>query len=209
MRNPFFSVILPAHNSAQFIRKTLDSIKMQDWWDYELIVIADNCTDNTAEIAREYTDKVYEEHFGRCGLSRNKGLDVATGEWVLWTDDDDWWLHEFAFTTIANATQDLKPYQNLLAYGFVWKGMGLAYNMPNHLYPAIWNKAWKRSFIGDDRFPNVEHSDDAGWAQKMHPKANVEFLFTPLYYYNYMRPGSTQDKIAKGEIKSVEEVYRE
>ena len=55
---PFFSVIVPAHNSAAWIRKGLDSIRAQVWDNYELIVVCDACTDNTAEIAREYTDKV-------------------------------------------------------------------------------------------------------------------------------------------------------
>ena len=53
-----FSIIIPAHNAAEYIRKGLDSIKSQSYKDYELIVVCDACTDNTEAIAREYTDKV-------------------------------------------------------------------------------------------------------------------------------------------------------
>ena len=60
MSKPFFSVIVPEHNSAEFMRKGLESIKAQSFTDYELIVVCDACEDNTAEIAREYTDKVFE-----------------------------------------------------------------------------------------------------------------------------------------------------
>ena len=47
---PFFSVIVPAYNSAEYIRKGLDSIKEQAFTDYELIIVCDSCTDNTEEI---------------------------------------------------------------------------------------------------------------------------------------------------------------
>lgn len=44
---PFFSVIVPEHNSEKFMRKGLDSIKQQTFKDYELIIVCDACTDNT------------------------------------------------------------------------------------------------------------------------------------------------------------------
>ena len=48
---PFFSVIIPAYNSAEWIRKGLDSIKNQTFTSYEIIIICDDCHDNTADIA--------------------------------------------------------------------------------------------------------------------------------------------------------------
>ena len=47
MSKPFFSVIVPAHNSAGYIGKCLRSIRKQSFQDYELIVVCDSCTDNT------------------------------------------------------------------------------------------------------------------------------------------------------------------
>ena len=88
MSKPFFSVIVTEHNSAEWMRKGLDSIADQSFRDYELIVICDRCTDNTAEIAKSYDARVpeitvLEVDFGRAGLSRNRGLDIARGECVL------------------------------------------------------------------------------------------------------------------------------
>lgn len=59
---PMFSVIVPTHNGAShdFFRKCLHSIAHQTFRDFELIVIADKCTDNTAEVARQYGATVYE-----------------------------------------------------------------------------------------------------------------------------------------------------
>ena len=83
MNKPFFSVIVPAHNAAGRIRKLLDSIKMQTFDDYQLIVVCDDCQDNTAEIAREYTETVLEVGWHSCGKTRNLALNYAVGEWVL------------------------------------------------------------------------------------------------------------------------------
>ena len=196
--HPFFSVIVPEHNSAEFMEKGLRSIKDQTFTDYELIVICDACTDNTAEIARKYTDKVIEINAQRCGLARNAGLDMARGEWVLFMDDDDWFLHEYVFQMLADAVQWID--QDILAFSFIFKGKGYAKNAPGHLWPAIWNKAWRRSFIGDTRFPDWKHSDDAGFAQATHGRARIAYWDMPMYYYNYMREGSLSHRIQQGEF---------
>ena len=206
-----FSVIVPQHNSSEWMRKGLDMIRAQSFKDYELIIVCDRCTDNTAEIAREYTDKVLEVDFGRAGLSRNAGLDAATGEYILWADDDDWYLHEFAFQMIAEAIDAINEEGHtvdLLCYSFIWKGQGYTRNEPARLWPAIWNKCWRREFIGENRFPDWKHSDDFGFAKVMHPKAirnhTLFFYDTPLYYYNFMRPGSVSDNIKNGEYNNDE-----
>ena len=203
LTKPFFSVIVTEHNSAEWMRKGLDSIADQSFRDFELIVICDRCTDNTAEIAKSYDARVSEitvreVDFGRAGLARNAGLDIARGEWVLWMDDDDWDLHEFAFEMLAAALKNAEDV-DILAYGFIWKGVGYAYNSTVRLWPAIWNKCWRREFIGDHRFPDWEHSDDLGFAREMHPLARIIFWDQPFYYYNFMRPGSVSDKLEKGE----------
>ena len=114
-----FSVIMPAHNAASYIRKALDSIKAQTFTDYELIVVCDACDDQTADIAREYTDRVIEVSNANAGLTRNVGLEAAQGEYLLFADDDDWWLHEFAFEIIHEALTD----EDLLCFAFIWKNM--------------------------------------------------------------------------------------
>ena len=196
-KKPFFSVIVPAHNSAEYMRAGMDSIRNQGFRDYELIVVCDACTDQTAEIAEEYADRVIITEYGRAGSARNAALDVARGEWILWMDDDDWYLPD-AFENIAEAlrnTQDI----DILAYGFEWRGRGAAMQSARRVYPAIWNKAWRREFIGANRFPDWIHTDDLGFARMMHPQARFGFLNAVLYHYEFMRPGSVSDRISKGE----------
>ena len=190
---PLFSVIVPAYNSAAYIRKLLDSIKTQTFTDYELIVVCDSCADNTAAIAREYTDHVHEVNFGRDGLTRNYGLDHATGRWVLFADDDDWFLHEFVFEMIAGLIG--KNDEDMLFFGFIWKGMGYARNTKDNIFIACWSKCWRRSFIGDTRFSDVKYVSDADFHREMMLKRpRALFWDMPFYYYNYMRDGSQSDE---------------
>ena len=208
--HPFFSVIMPAHNSAGFFRNQLNSIRSQSFKDYELIVICDKCSDNTAEIAREYTDTVLVVDFGNAGLARNAGLDAAKGDWILFADDDDWWLHDYAFETIHDKLVDNDC--DVLAFGFYWK-MGDRNRLMPFFHPkgtiwvAPWTKAWRRDFIGDHRFPDWEHSDDLGFAREMFPLVEKwDYMDYPMYYYNYMHEGSTQWKLKTGELKSLKEM---
>lgn len=186
---PKYSVIVPAHNAAEYIRKGLDSVSSQVFTEYELIVVCDACTDNTADIAREYTDIVDIVDYANPGLTRSRGLEIASGEWILFMDDDDHWLHEFAFTQIDQAISDNT---DLLCFGFIWKGRGYAAPIRegNTYWPAVWSKAWRRSAIGDTRFP-ADYPDDYLFALEMDKKPlRTRVLNMPLYYYNYWRPGS-------------------
>ena len=201
-KRPFFSVIVPEHNSAAFMRKGLESIRAQTFRDYELIVVCDACEDNTAEIAREYTDRVFEIDAKRCGFARNKGLDEARGEWILFMDDDDWWMDEMAFRRIAQEILDQDEEFDILAFGFYWQGMGYRMNQPDGLFTAVWNKAWRREFIGliGARFPDWIHSDDEGFSRLTHDRARIKYFNQALYYYNFMRPGSLTWQIDQGML---------
>ena len=196
-KRPFFSVIIPAHDSEEFIRKGLDSIKSQDFEDYELIIVCDACTDHTEDVAEEYADRVIVTNYGAAGMARNAGLDVATGEWILFMDDDDWYMQE-AFRKIAEAIAG-QPGIDILAFGFEWKGVRTAYQSPARVYPAVWSKAWRRDFIGNERFPYWVHTDDLGFAWRMHPMATFGYWYEALYYYNFLRAGSVSERIRNGE----------
>lgn len=193
--SPTFSVIMPAHNASAYIRKSLESVISQSFTDYELIVVCDACEDNTADIAREYTDHVIEVNYRRDGLARNAGLDAATGTWILFIDDDDWFLHEFAFDIIASAIKQ-SPSSDIFLFDFIWKGVGYTHLDSKFVNYAVWSKAWRRGFIGDLRFTDVEYISDKLFFDKIltyHPSFSA--ISSPLYYYNYMREGSLNWKL--------------
>lgn len=188
-----FSVIIPAHNSAAFIEKALESVRSQTYTDYELIVVCDACDDNTAEVVRRYADEVAITGYGRDGLARNAGLDIATGEYVLFMDDDDWWLHEYVLHQLADRLEATTQ-TDILCFAFIWKGIGYTANSIGRIWPNVWSKCWRREFIGDTRFTDVRMESDLYFTREMMAKVTdneqIDIWPMPLYYYNYMRPGS-------------------
>ena len=195
MSKPLFSVIVPEHNSAEFMRKGLESIKAQTFTDYELIVVCDACEDNTAEIAREYTDKVFEIEERRCGMARNKGLDEAAGEWILFMDDDDWWLHEYVLQLLAERLTDQ---MDILCFSFIFRGLKYARPLDNcgHHYIACWCKCYRRPAIGSARFSAAtDGTADVQFYSDMFSKGlRIWDWDMPMYYYNYLRPGSQTER---------------
>jgi len=85
--NPLVSVIIPTKNSSKTLEACLESIKNQTYKNIELIVVDNNSTDNTKEIAKKYTDKVF--NFGpERSAQRNFGAKQASGEFLLIHDSD-------------------------------------------------------------------------------------------------------------------------
>jgi glycosyltransferase involved in cell wall biosynthesis len=86
---PHFSVVIPAYNEARFIGDCLDSLSRQDFTGgYEVIVVDNNSSDRTSEIARAGgATVVWEEHAGVC-RARQRGTLAARGEIVVSTDAD-------------------------------------------------------------------------------------------------------------------------
>ena len=195
---PFFSVIIPAHNSAEWIRKGLESIRAQTWTNYELIVVCDACTDDTAKVAREYTKRVIITDYGLDGMARNAGLDAAKGDWILFMDDDDWFLHEYVFQQLALMAG--KHGEDMLQFAFIWKGRG--YTSVDHMYIAVWSKCWYREFIGDTRFSDRPYWSDVDFMKAIMAKnPRIHRWEMPMYYYNYLRPGSISWRQKQGEIE--------
>lgn len=99
---PSFSVIVCTHNGGERIVACLQALSRLVYPNYEVLVVDDGSTDNTAELVREFDDVRLIES-GRCGLSaaRNKGAGEARGDLIAYTDDDCepdiHWLHWLAY----------------------------------------------------------------------------------------------------------------
>ena len=183
MSSPFFSVIVPTHNGAWCIRTMLDSIRKQTFKDYEVIVVCDACTDNTAEIAEEYGAVVLTADFHRDGLTRNAGIDRAKGEWILFADDDDWFMHEYVFSMLHEVIG--KQGEQVLNFSYVKKNKGYRAQTPGEMNMTCWCRCCRRDFIGDTRFTDKEYgSDNQFFMDLMAKKPDIVFWNTPMYYYN-------------------------
>ena len=200
-----YSIIVPVHNSASFMRKCLESVTSQTYRDFELIVVCDACTDDSWRVAMDYADNVLTTNFGNDGPPRSAGLDAAKGDWILFLDDDDWWMHDYTLTMIDNAIGDDTSF-DILLFGFIFKTRGYAapIRQGGSIWPAVWNKCYRRDFIKDTPFRNIQptpegDAPDIDWTRRILMLNPVYcILDMPLYYYNYGRAGSqTVEKVWK------------
>lgn len=204
-----YSIIVPAHNAAKYIRKCLDSIRSQSLDDYELIVVCDSCEDDTWKVAAEYANIVIQTDHRNDGLARQAGLDHASGEWVLFLDDDDWWLHDQTLTIINRALSDQI---DVLCFGFIVPERGVFEKLHGYapvnrnglMWPAVWNKCYRREFIKDLPFHKVRvtktEASDIEWTRRLLMlEPRIGTLEMPLYYYDYGRIGSQTDRFVLGD----------
>jgi len=87
MNKSLVSVIVPTYNSANFLEECLRSIQRQSYPEIELIVVDNHSSDNTKDIARQYTNKVYDKGPER-SAQRNYGVQNSKGDYVLIIDSD-------------------------------------------------------------------------------------------------------------------------
>lgn len=96
-KSPLVTVILPAYNAEPYIAEAIRSVLAQTYRNWELLILDDCSTDRTAEIAEEFEKADPRirlirnlQNEGAAG-TRNRGLDLARGEWVALLDSDDRW----------------------------------------------------------------------------------------------------------------------
>lgn len=91
------SVIIPTYNRKDYLKEALDSVLWQSFKDFEIIVIDDGSNDGTSElIQEEFGSSIryyWQDNQGE-SAARNRGLEIAQGEYIAFLDSDDRWLKE-------------------------------------------------------------------------------------------------------------------
>lgn len=130
-----FSIIIPLYNKAPYIRKALETVCAQTYLDYEIIVINDGSTDNSAIIAEEYLNgvegisyKIFSQQNAGVSAARNNGVAQAQGEYVAFLDADDWWEP----TYLERMSQLIADYPEAGLYG-----MNYVYYKPGKTHVAL------------------------------------------------------------------------
>lgn len=148
------SIIIPCHNSADTIRRCLDSIPYRS--DVEVIVIDDGSTDETKEILGYRSNIIFRTLRFNFGVSfaRNVGIHLAKGKYITFLDSDDEYIEGAVDTMLKviedtnediiqfNHLRDGKNVPNLYANSNVWD----LEKLPPK-WVLVWNKIYKREFI--------------------------------------------------------------
>jgi glycosyltransferase involved in cell wall biosynthesis len=94
---PAISIVMPVFNGASTIGRSIESVLAQTRTDFELLVIDDGSTDDTAAVVAAFEDPRIQLHcFANAGASasRNRGIRLARGALIAFLDADDWWAPE-------------------------------------------------------------------------------------------------------------------
>ncbi|GHE89417.1 glycosyltransferase family 2 protein [Thalassotalea profundi] len=117
--NDLVSVVIPVYNGSEYLKNTIDSILAQDYQAFEIILVNDGSTDDSAELIESLSEKtnkikLYNKENGGVAAARNYGIDRAKGDFIAFCDQDDLWLPE-------KLTKQMPLFQNN-SVGLVYSG---------------------------------------------------------------------------------------
>lgn len=195
---PALSVIVAAYNIEQYISTCVDSVLDNTRGDYEVLIIDDGSTDDTARIVDRYASdtRVRIVHQPNSGLggARNTGLDQARGQFIFFVDGDDW-LASGAIDTCLHALGEY-PDTDLFVFDYLNVEDDQTTRQPCQpsfwgCHNAAWNKLYARSLIGEQRFDtDILYEDLAQvrpWVARAKSIRHVDFA---PYHYRNSRSGS-------------------
>lgn len=104
MNQPFFSIIIPCYNYGHFLERAINSIKYQDFPNWEILIIDDGSTDNSAQVAKRHaaeSNNINYQFQSNSGpaTARNLGISQCQGKYIIFLDADDTLAPE-ALTTV-------------------------------------------------------------------------------------------------------------
>ncbi len=151
---PMISVIIPAHNEERYLKATLQALQQQSYSRFEVIVVANGCTDRTEEVARERCDRLVVLSQKCLGVARNLGARMARGQLLLFLDADTL-LERDALRTIsrkfsrrhAAGTILGKPDSPRLAYRMMYGLKNLVHRASLHHGSSGVILCWRKHFI--------------------------------------------------------------
>lgn len=200
------SVIIPVYNAEKTLHRCVDSILVQNFSDFEVLLIDDGCKDNSGKICDEYAKKdsrvkVIHKVNGGVSSARNMGLDNAKGEWITFVDADDYIASDF-LSAINNNASDfiIGQSQHFNSSGKYWITEKismqdvvnkeqfqsfLAHNLACHIMRTPWGKFFKRNLIGKIRYDErMKVGEDTVFVHNylLHCKS-ISVIDNMTYYY--------------------------
>ena len=204
------SVIIPVYNDEKHLGECLDSVSNQTLDDIEIICINDGSTDSSLEILNEYsTDKritIITQTNQGSAIARNKGLDIAQGEYIGFLDADDIYINRQSLEIMFDAAKKhdasmisanlkfLTQERNLISNPHYKRGTfhyfreeGIIepdeYGIPFYFYKNL----YKADLIEDIRFPDLLRGQDPIFLSKVLSEVG-EIYGVPIDFYGYMVP---------------------
>ncbi len=157
MKRGKVTIVVPVYNVSKFIDRCMSSLLAQTYRDLEIILINDGSSDNSLEIIKKYKAsnpdivKVYDQANHGPGYTRNRGLSLATGDYITFVDSDDYVDNDY----IEHFIDNMKGYDCVFAghKKVSEDGKILAFNSlddsdwSKYKYNATWGKLYRLSYL--------------------------------------------------------------
>lgn len=182
-KHPTVSVVMPAYNARRFIGEAIQSVLDQTYGAWQLIVVDDASTDDTAEIVASYRrndERIsYVRNPGNLGVvhSRNRALELAQGKYVAFLDADDVWkpaklAAQVAFMEQTGTSVSYGSYLRIdgdgRPVGKVVAPDGLSYDdMLKSNFIGNLTGIFRRADLSDLRFEDIRHEDYVFWLRAL------------------------------------------
>lgn len=210
---PVVSIVVPVYNVESYLRPCVESVLAQTMTDWELFLVDDGSADASGAIVREYAARdsricgVFQENAG-AGAARNRGLELAEGEYVAFLDSDDRYEPEMLETLLAAIRREKA---DVAACGAImcWEDGREPEKMPlraqvldgtdavmEHFFrqeqgiSGIWNKLYRRDRIGEIRFRPFVRAQDTMFNFEVLSRCGKCVNVSPCLYDYLKREGS-------------------
>lgn len=224
-----FSAIVPIYNAEKTLTRCLESIIVQNYLHYEVLMIDDGSVDKSAEIASEYAKKddrfiLIQQSNAGVAEARNRGLEMANGEIICFIDSDDF-IEPKYFESINETF--LSAYADVVFLGArrVSRSNEIVANMhvkslPNtyeeqlvalsraDAFGYTWIKAIRKEIIGEVRFcENLKPFEDEVFTCEIMEKRPAISNIDKILYNQVVVPGSLSRRAYSDYYEKCEEVY--
>lgn len=170
------SIIIPAYNAQNYIKRCLESIIAVEYENKEIIVIDDGSSDQTGMICDKYAEKykeikVLHKENGGVSSARNLGLDNATGEYIFFVDSDDYVSKDLVENLCAKEDEDFvqgncrvlqsENLSEIMTYQEIFEDFALYWFESNPTF--VWGNCYKREIIEKNQLrfdENVKIGED-------------------------------------------------
>ncbi len=204
------SVIIPVYNVEKYLRRCLDSLVNQTISDIEIICVNDGSTDKSLEILEEYAKKdkrikIINQENQKQGAARNRGLEIAQGEFISFVDSDDWVDLDYfekmynavissnaniaVSSTKRNYKRKTKDHSKIKTNEVYYETNKILSAIQNNL--VVWGKIFNFEIIKNLRFEEGVFYEDAPYAiRAIHLAKSVVTVPDTTYHY-FSNPTST------------------
>ena len=233
-KDVLLTVVIPVYNVEKYLKRCIESILIQEWKNYDILLVDDGSTDSSPQICDDYA-KVYDFisviHKKNGGLSeaRNTGISHAKGDYVYFPDSDDW-LEPQTFKELADVLEsqefDIVSFNREFVKGEedtivsdplvtqVYEGKDAFVQMLKHSYITGFanDKIYKKSLFIDNNisFPKGKYYEDFGTNYKLFLSAENVFA-TNQKYYHYLidNPDSITQSWNEQKFSDMFEFYKD